>query len=384
MDFDGWFTMTTKEFVKLMKWTNADIRNNTDSAADLLPPKPVMKEFAGVPWLLSYLNSSGTLDYALQTIIALAYLQEVEVDLGLVRLLYYVAPFDLFPRKKVSEVCQNLTLLGIQISRLAYTSKERLKASRYVKEVLYYGPYFEETIRYNSEIAVMKVHNYDHLVIAFPGLGAAQSATIEARASASSHTADLTQCPYLSGLTDSSGVEITNVHVNRSYIPFIAGLINSPDCDFCTDPTENTILSQYIESNVECMITGQSFGASQALLKGILYAGKYPDKTFKVYVYSMWKFYSNRIVDLIDALPNLEVHVYNDNRDPIVGGINSLLITNTDAYNPLYEDDPLVVIPYHDQNHKILSRIDTQDAFKVYHTLKHYAWEVADVLDKHA
>ena len=49
------------------------------------------------------------------------------------------------------------------------------------------------------------------------------------------------------------------------------------------------------------LIYGYSSGSPKALVKGILYAGKYPNIQFKVYVYKA-KVYSNRITDLIDAL----------------------------------------------------------------------------------
>ena len=97
--------------------------------------------------------------------------------------------------------------------------------------------------------------------------------------------------------------------------------------------------------------------------------------------------YSNNIIDLINALSNLHVYVYNDTRDPVVGIINAIHVTNRDRYNPLFEENPLVSIPYQNEYGKtshVIKNI-TIDPFFVYSYVNNYKyhvpWFLKDIID---
>ena len=352
--------------------------------------KIVIRQFSGIPWLYSFFNSSGSILFHVQYLISLAYLSKTNLDFDILHNIYNLRKlintnniYDLFPNKTVSVVNNNLYLLGIQITRLAQEDKNIVKNSRYVDTLLYFGPYLKKTCKsghYHSEITVVRAVHYNHLIVSFPGVSSSDSLTSELRTVFSGYTTDLTKYPGLSGLTDANGDVIKDVFVIRSFIPFIT----HDSTDDCVDATEDTILTQYIQNETECMFCGYSSGAAKALIKGILYAGKYPNMQFKVYVYALLKVYSNRIADLIDALPNLDVYVFNDTRDPVVSCYNILQMTNCDRYSPLYEDeDPLFVIPYQNELGLTSTKHVTKNTFNLAYINNHLPTHIAALVDKY-
>ena len=350
----------------------------------------VIRQFSGIPYVYSFFNSSGSILLHIQYLISLAYLSKMNLNFDILHNIYELRKlininnvYDLFPNKTVEIVNNNLYLLGIQIARLSQENETIVRNSRYVEELLYFGPYLKSNCKdahYHSEITVLKAKNYDHLIVAFPGVSSSDSLTAELRTVFSSYTTDLTKFPGLSGLLDANGDVIKDVFFIRGFIPFIT----HDDDDNCLDATEDTILTQYIVNETECLLTGYSSGACRALVKGILYAGKYPNIQFKVYVYALLKVYSNRITDLIDALPNLDVYVFNDSRDPIVGCFNILQMTNCDRYSPLFEeDDPLYVIPYQNELGLTSTKHITKNTFNLAYINNHLPSHLAALVDKY-
>ena len=239
----------------------------------------VIRQFSGIPYFYSFFNSSGSILLHIQYLISLAYLSKMNLNFDILHNIYELRKlininnvYDLFPNKTVEIVNNNLYLLGIQIARLSQENETIVRNSRYVEELLYFGPYLKPNCKdahYHSEITVLKAKNYDHLIVAFPGVSSSDSLTAELRTVFSNYTTDLTKFPGLSGLLDANGDVIKDVFFIRSFIPFIT----HDDDDNCLDATEDTILTQYIVNETECLFTGYSSGSPKALVKGILYAG---------------------------------------------------------------------------------------------------------------
>ena len=346
-----------------------------------------IREFSGVPWLYSALNSGGAILQHIQFIISLAYLCQVNFNIDAMLILYLIRltidnnnQVDLFPNETVLNVNTNLHFLSLQISRLSYDDEISVSNSRYVDNVLYFGPYLKKECDYFSEICVLNALHYNHLIVAFPGVNSSSSLTVELRSVFSGYTIDLTKYTGLSGLTDTSGNIISNVYVTRSFVPYVTSLSENENC---VDATENTSLLQYVTNQTECLFTGHSSGAAKSLFNAIIYAGKFPNITFKVYAFCLLKCYSNNISDLIDALPNLEVYIFNDTRDPIVGSFNILQMTNCDRYSPLYEDDPLTVLSYQNENGITSTTHDTNNTFNIFNLSTHLPHNIATIMSQY-